>query len=155
MYFVKNNFIYSSFQVFPFIYALMSNKTKEAYLHMFQYIKSNVFDLRPTTIITDYENALRNANKIIYPTVKMVGCWFHYTNALRRKASKITGFIQHLNRYKNAKNFFNKFLYLPLLKASDIEAAYQCLKTDITNDECGKKFQQFFKYYEFYWLKKV
>lgn len=139
----------------------MSNKTEEAYIHMLQYLKSNIFDLQPTKIVTDYEKSLRNAIKNIYPTVQMVGCWFHYTNALRRKASRIPGFITQLNKNNQAKLLFNKFLYLPLLKANDITAAFQILKTDamaakyVKGNTSKSYFEHFIKYFETYWMKKV
>lgn len=91
----------------------------------------------------------------------MVGCWFHYTNALWRKALKIPGFINQLNKNNHAEVFFNKFLYLPLLKPNDITAAYQILKADAMDAKYVKEnmsesyFQPFIKYFESYWMKKV
>ncbi|XP_037813343.1 uncharacterized protein LOC119604655 [Lucilia sericata] len=145
---------------FPFIYVLMSKKSEEAYTHMLHYLKSNILDLQPNRVITDYENGLRNAIKKLYPTVKLVGCWFHYTQALRRKALKIPGFINELNKNNQAKVFFNKFLYLPLLKPNDITAAYQILKADamdvkyIKGKMTESYFQPFIKYFDSYWMKK-
>lgn len=138
----------------------MSNKSEEAYKHVLQYIKSNILDLEPTKVISDYETGLRNAFKAIYPTAKLIGCWFHFTNALRRKASKISNFIKYLNKNKDAKNVFNKFFYLPLLKPKDLTQAYQIIKNESMEDKFLQKngenyFKHFINYFEAQWIKKV
>lgn len=133
----KCNLMYNFFQAFPFIYVLMSHKTEAAYVHVLQYLKANVLDLRPKTIITDFESSLRNAFKCVFPAVKMVGCWFHYTNALRRKASRIPGFISKLNRNREAKQLFSKFFNIQLLKPAQIKEAFNMLKADaMQNNFC-------------------
>lgn len=139
----------------------MSHKIEEAYIHILQYIKSNVIDMNPKNVISDFECGIRNAFKYVYPEVKMIGCWFHYTNALRRKASKITGFISHLNRNKQAKSLYSKFVYLPLLKPSHITEAYHLLRKEAMDEKfiSGQSRESFFipfiKYFEHQWMKKV
>lgn len=140
----------------------MSHKSEAAYKHVLQYLQSNVIDLKPTSVITDYECSLRNALKSVYPTVKMVGCWFHYTNALRRKSTRIPGFTAKLNRDKKAKNLFSKFMYLPLLKPANIIEAYNILTKDAMDatfsnaiNKTESLFKPFINYFERQWMKKV
>uniref|UniRef100_A0A0K8V589 MULE transposase domain-containing protein n=1 Tax=Bactrocera latifrons TaxID=174628 RepID=A0A0K8V589_BACLA len=79
----------------PFIYALMSKKSQETYTHLFQYIKLNILDLHPHTVVSGFEISMRNAFKIVFPTSKMVGFWFHFTFLrFTAKSVKITEFCQ-------------------------------------------------------------
>uniref|UniRef100_A0A0K8W4R3 MULE transposase domain-containing protein n=2 Tax=Bactrocera latifrons TaxID=174628 RepID=A0A0K8W4R3_BACLA len=109
---------------FPFIYILMSNKSLNAYIHVLQYIQSNIFDMKPTTFTTDFEYGLRKALSQIYPQTKLKTCWFHFTQAVRRNASKLPKFMSKLNKDNDAKKLFRKFLILPLLKPDDILIGY-------------------------------
>ncbi|XP_018796576.1 PREDICTED: uncharacterized protein LOC108973641 [Bactrocera latifrons] len=142
---------------YPFIFILMSHKSESAYKNFLQYLQSNVIDLKPTSVITDFECSLRNAFKRVYPTVKTVECWFHYTNALRRKDTQIPKF----NRDKNAKNLFPKFMYLPLLKPANIIEAYSILKQDAMDvkfvnpsNNTENFFKLFINFFERQWMKK-
>lgn len=143
------------------IYVLLSSKSQEAYIHLMKYLKSNVLDFKPNSIITDFETSLRNALKCVYPNVKLIGCWFHYTNAIRRKASRIPKFLRKLNRNKNAKALFSKFLFLPLLKPNNIVVAYHILQEEtmgenyFTENTNESFFSPFIKYFNNQWIKKV
>lgn len=53
----------------------MTKKTSESYKALLQYIKDNIFDLEPSTFISDYEEALRSAVKSVYPKANLIGCW--------------------------------------------------------------------------------
>lgn len=63
---------------FPIIYVLMSRKTEEAYTHLFRYNEENVCHLRPTSCMTDFEFAMRNAIRTVYPNCTVYACWFHF-----------------------------------------------------------------------------
>lgn len=54
----------------------MNKKTKKCYEEMLRYIKENVFDMEPSTVVTDYEEGMRKAIRNVFPTVKTVGCWY-------------------------------------------------------------------------------
>ena len=92
----------------------------------------------------------------------MKSCWFHYMQALQRNALKIPYMKRFLNSNQLANRHFRKFLYLPLLKPSDLIAAYEIIKdaalntTSFSAIEGGESvFQPFIKYFERQWIKKV
>ena len=51
----------------------------------------------------DFEKASKNAIEYHFPNVKVNGCWFHFRQAINRKAVKI-GLRQHY-----AKDDYRKF----------------------------------------------
>lgn len=77
----------------PIIYAIMRGQTTEHYSAIFEFVRDGIisFDgiLRsPKLASSDFEQALRLALKKAWPDVELVGCWFHYCQALRTKARK-------------------------------------------------------------------
>lgn len=133
----------------------MSRKTTASYAAAFKYIDENIFKLRPTSFMTDYERAMRNGLTAVYPEAKMRACWFHFTQALRRYAAKIPNFFKELAKDKKLNKIYHKFLALPLLPDNEIKNAYSMLKMTI---QCLSKtdiFQPFLDYFERQWLLNV
>lgn len=130
----------------------MSGKSETIYTHALQFIKVNLIDLKPTSFQSDFESALRNGVKNVYPNVIMKPCWFHYTQALRRYAYKIPNFKRYLNHNATAKRHFDKFFFLPLLKPADIVSAFEILKQKALSSDI---FKPFLIYFQKQWITKV
>lgn len=106
--------------------------------------------------MTDYECGMRKALAEIYPDAKLVSCWFHYCQAIRRKCSKFGNFFATLQKDKPSEKLFLKFLALPLLPADQIRETFNMLKlTANAMDDKGKLFTPMLKYYEKQWLQRV
>lgn len=131
----------------------MTHKTELSYLHMLTFVDSNICCLNGASFISDYEKAMRNALKKLYPNMEFYSCWFHFTQACKRNAQSI-GLEHMLKSHKQAYMLFMKFLHLPLLPSSKIVEAFHLLKTEaLALDK--EKFSPFVNYYEKQWLKKV
>lgn len=76
-------------RVVPCIYALLPNKQQGTYERMFKAIKLNIPNFEPVLMKIDFETAAINAIKTIYPKVTVSGCYFHYTQALYKKANDL------------------------------------------------------------------
>lgn len=134
----------------------MTNKLESSYRCVFQYIDENIFKLKPTVFITDYEAAIKKALRIVYPGVKLIGCWFHYCQALRRNTSKkFRHLLLFIRQSKQASRVYHKFMALPLLPDHLIQKAFEQLKLSIYLFDREKKFETFVNYFEKQWLKKV
>lgn len=133
----------------------MSRKTSAAYTAVFKFIEENIFELNPKSFMTDYESAMRKGLMAVYPSVQLNACWFHYSQAVVRKASKIPNFFKELRKDENLDRIFHKFLALPLLPHHEIFNAFTMLKMAI---ECRSKthiFEPFLQYFSRQWLVKV
>lgn len=143
-----------SFQVFPFVFVLMSKKSRVAYEHVFRFVEHNVFSLKCKSFTTDYEMAMRIALQTVYPNTRLVACWFHFTQAVKRRAGKFDGFVKFLSSSDGANTIYHKLQCLPLLPAHEIKSAYVSLKEQ-ANALDKVKFRDFLKYYEGQWIKKA
>lgn len=65
----------------------MDRRTTAAYKAVFRFINKNVLSLKGVASFTsDFERAMRNALKTLYPSTKRFTCHFHYCQALKRRA---------------------------------------------------------------------
>ncbi|KAJ5077045.1 hypothetical protein M0811_00365 [Anaeramoeba ignava] len=75
---------------YPCIYALLTGKQMELYVQCFEYIKNTLLQNKwnPKFITCDFERSLLTAICKVFPTSKLVGCYFHFKQALQRWCTK-------------------------------------------------------------------
>ena len=67
----------------PALHILMTRKTENLLYRAVLYsIHELLPNFIPTFAIGDFEPAPRNALKELFPSITIIGCWFHYTKAL-------------------------------------------------------------------------
>ena len=76
-------------KMFPLIFAFLPNKTTQTYQRLFDLIKEKAenlqLQLQPTTILSDFELAIRQAVHLSFPLTNFQGCYYHYCQALIRR----------------------------------------------------------------------
>lgn len=73
--------------VFPIFYALLPNKSQQTYTRLFQLIFDLRPDMLPDAISVDFELAIWNAARTVWPGISISGCLFHLHQAFVRKIS--------------------------------------------------------------------
>lgn len=133
----------------------MSKKSRSAYQNVFDYIENNIFKLsRASSFTTDYEMAMRSAIASCNPTAKLFACHFHFSQACKRRASQIDGFVSLIRTNKNAESIYYRLLSLPILPCDHILPAFNELRVEARaiNETCMNKF---LSYYRKQWILKV
>ncbi|KAM7308638.1 hypothetical protein ISCGN_012272 [Ixodes scapularis] len=86
---------------FPFAYSLLSSKTEDAYLHLFNALlltcQRHGFVLSPGFIITDFEIAAINALRQLFQSSVLHGCFFHLSQNVYRQVQKTGLQAQYAN----------------------------------------------------------
>lgn len=82
------------------------------------------FPWSPKAFQTDFEQAVISAIKDIFPNVPVLGCYFHFTQAIWRNAKKAGLEALYNNRDFYVYGMIRKVSAMPLLKKTDIEEAY-------------------------------
>lgn len=137
-------------QAFPLFYILMTRKTEAAYTHVFQNIENTLFKLEPTSVMSDYERALRNALRTVYPNAQIIGCWFHFCQAVGKHCKKISGLKAKLDSDFGANKLYHKFLTLPLIRLDLITGAIALLVAESL--QFGPEFATFVAYFQRQWV---
>ncbi|XP_068227468.1 uncharacterized protein [Palaemon carinicauda] len=87
--------------VIPIVYALLPNKQRSTYFRLFELLKTIEPNLRPVSIIWDFEQAAIHAFKDAFPTVEIKGCFFHLAQNMHRHLVS----LGLSNLYKNDSDF--------------------------------------------------
>lgn len=80
---IKVNLNVYTFQTFPIVYAIMEGRTTQNYIDVLNKIV-NVIKIEPATAISDFEKAERKALQTIFPSAKIIGCFFHYSQVIKK-----------------------------------------------------------------------
>lgn len=70
---------------FPMVFALLPNKQQSTYQQLFTQMKDFGSELKPETLMVDFEKASINAFQASFPDAEISGCNFHFNQALLRK----------------------------------------------------------------------
>lgn len=84
--------------IVPVLYALLPDRKQVTYEILFEMIKSQVQEWEPTHISMDFEVTAILAIKGLFPEVKIVGCFFHFSRSLWRKAKQLGVIKSRLGR---------------------------------------------------------
>ncbi|XP_066596581.1 uncharacterized protein [Prorops nasuta] len=101
------------------------------------YLKDSVLtNLNISKIITDYEFALQNAVKTVFPHCTLMGCYFHYVYNARKYAKKlkIYSILKGKSVKVHIKGIFllRKLFNFPLLPSTYIKTGFEIIKNNIT-----------------------
>lgn len=131
----------------------MTRKTQKCYEHALGYVHTNVFPLCCEAIITDFEIAMRQAIRKVVPGIKLLGCWFHYAQAIRRKVASLSELFELVRTQDQIRIIYYKMICLALLPYDKIENAFNELALEGLQQT--KEFTLFIKYFQVQWLSRV
>ncbi|XP_066596840.1 uncharacterized protein [Prorops nasuta] len=143
-------------QAIPCFWILMKNRRTVDYLEIFSFLKDNFIDLKPKLVMLDFERATANAVQIAYTDVQITHCYFHYSQALIKKAQNLS----IINKTKNKSVYPERFIiirkltFLALLPSYYIRDVLKLLKKN-TETQFGNFFGKYFKYYEKFWINEI
>lgn len=136
----------------------MSRKTQLAYEDVFSFISENIFSLgKSNSFTSDYEIAMRNALKKLYPAAQMIACYFHYTQAVKRKLSQLREATDAVlnGEAGEAKSVYQRLQCLPLLPSEFILEAFKELVQEANKLKSKDALRPFLVYMKDQWIKKV
>lgn len=132
------------------MYVLLTKRSTAAYVALFEYIEERICNLAPTSIMCDYEFALRNALHRVYPHCIRRPSHFHLVQSARRHALSLPQFFQTINADTLQCRLFHKFMHLPLLPAEKMAEGFELLRAE--SFTCGHSFRQFVCFLHKKWI---
>ncbi|RNA13080.1 Ragulator complex LAMTOR3 [Brachionus plicatilis] len=106
--------------------------------------------LNSKRVMTDFEALSTFAIQFHFPNVVIKGCWFHFRQAIFRRAVRL-GLKQHyhLDEHRELINLFGALALIPIEK---INEGFEIIKLFKPNDA---KCDQMLTYFENQWLNKI
>ena len=98
-------FIHINHHAIPALHILMTNKPETLYNASILAIRELIPDFNPTFAVGDFEIASRNALQQNFPSITLIGCWFHFTKAFSIILSKLV-YINYIKPIQCLENGF-------------------------------------------------
>lgn len=141
--------------VIPTVYALLPNKSQCSYKTLMTQLKSLNNNLKPTSIMTDFERSAINSFKEAFPRSIQRGCFFHLSQCLWRKIQQIEGMQE---KYKTDADFalqVKQLVALAFVPECDVIKAFESLLDSeyfLTNESV---LQPLIDYFEDTWIGRM
>jgi len=117
----------------PLVYCLLSGKQKALYIEALEAVDRAVQQYRidpctPTKIMSDFEIAITNACKRVFPGTAVSGCFFHLGQSIYRKVQEVGLQVQYNDRNdRSIKEYTHRLLSLAFVPVADVTRAFNAL----------------------------
>ncbi|XP_034252579.1 uncharacterized protein LOC117652054 [Thrips palmi] len=136
--------------VTPLVQVLLSSKSQLLYEATLRHIQRLVPGFRPNCVMTDFETALQNAWKAVFPRCQVYGCYWHYCRAVLLKARAL-GLTQLMRDNRVLRSLVRASLALPLLPAGLIDRGLRTLILEAQRSGHFPVLEPFFTYWVETW----
>jgi len=146
----------------PLIFVIMTEQSEENYKYVLEFIRDAVLPgngcfSSPSAALADFEPAMRNAIRYVWPNIEMRGCNFHLCQAFMRNARKIASLSKKIKQKKKFPHHrvLIQFMRLSLLPENRVENGIKALISFINNNiELAEDFKPFIKYFQHTWTQR-
>ncbi|CAM4847238.1 unnamed protein product, partial [Rotaria magnacalcarata] len=139
----------------PVCFILTSNRRHESYEAVFRCLKKMAihmgYELKPSTIVCDFERAFINPVVKELPNTAVTGCWFHFAQSCYRNIQKL-GLMNLYDNDTDSRDLLRSFMGLALLPIDRIQEAFQILKLHAAASPHSKELKCFVSYFKSEWL---
>lgn len=138
-------------KVIPLVYALLPNKSKKTYITLLNQLLELEANLKPVSVMSDFEKASICAFEETFPGVRIRGCFFHFHQAIYRK-------IQQLgmkSRYDQDSEFALKLRLLPSLALVPPQDMIKTFEKLLDENIIPEEATELLNYFEDTWIGRL
>lgn len=137
----------------PIFYVLLQSKAELAYYHALQMVICACnWELDPKSITCDFEVTFINALRTQFRGVDIVGCFFHFKQALRRKLKKFRIDPLVISSLMNDDGLINILTIVPVSEI--LIKAIPYIRAHFPEGAYKDAFNQFWSYFEKTWMNR-
>lgn len=117
-------------KVLPCVFVLLPSKTQVCYTTTIRQLHTINPNLNPTTVLIDFELAIKNALETVFPGVIVSGCFFHFSQNIWRRV-QASGLQE---RYQEDFNFVTDvrmIAALAFVPENDVERFFNLLSNSV------------------------
>ena len=117
----------------PLTYGLLSEKTQAHYTALFQAIE-DFGPFTPLTIHCDFESAIHNVVRSVWPQTNVKGCYFHFKQALFSNLQTSALATEYNVRESPIRRYFNLIGCLLFVPAQYVQEIWSYLQPQLPLD---------------------
>ena len=133
----------------------LPGKSQATYTRFFTLIKDKIADsglvFSPTSAMADFETAVPNSMRDIFPDINTKGCFFHFTQSIWRKA-QATG-LQIPYHTETMTTLVRRAAILPLMLLASVQDVWFQALGDRNNADITQLIQHFTDYVTDQWVE--
>jgi MULE transposase domain len=119
--------------VIPLVFVLMTGKSTNQYTQVLQRLKAETLrltqqSLNPRRIILDFEQSLMAALSAEFPTARLAGCYFHFSQSLWRHIQHL-GLATDYRRHRRLKHVIRKVMAIGFVPTLLVRKNFNLLRT--------------------------
>lgn len=138
----------------PIAYIVHTCRSQKQYTEIFKHLQSMLLDFdsverKPASVMFDFEKASRRAARVVWPEAEVLGCNFHFCQALRRRAIATFSTAFHGTLHQAVK----LLMRLSLLPIELIDEGLDAIKAFIESHRLTDNFSDYMDYFERTWMK--
>lgn len=136
----------------PLVYALLSGKSEDLYAEVMEVVRDAVLRFRvhpctPTKIMTDFETAIINACRNVFPLIPVSCCYFHLGQIIYRRIQDAGLQVKYRDPDDRTINrFTHMLLALAFVPEADVPTSFNALRRECPQD-LHDVFDDFKKFY--------
>lgn len=138
--------------VIPTVFILMSERSTSSYIRALTKVKNLHTNLRPLSIMTDFEHAALLAFRGVFPDAEQRGCFFHLSQCIWRRLQQTDG-LQH--QYTTDPEFalsIRQLAALAFVPTVDIVQAFNDLLDSTFFQDNEEIIRDLLNYFEDTWI---
>lgn len=142
----------------PLALVLMVAKNYEAYFNVFKFLKLVRVDAE--SFMSDFEIAERNAARKVWPGVSVLGCNFHFAQALRKNAVHLGVFKVNSGRFsveslQTSSLILRMYMRLSLLPLEQVADGIEAIQIYTSQKNQTYRFKKFAAYFKKVWCNGI
>lgn len=119
--------------VLPFLHILLPGKSGRLYENMFGMVKELDPNIDPKVINCDFELAIMNSARAVFPNVSIAGCYFHLASNVRKQVAAL-GLREACDNDPEMACHARMLVSLAFVPPDDVEYAFETL-ADVMPEE--------------------
>lgn len=143
--------------MFPVVFVLLPGKSEAIYTEVLAILKAEArarkLTLCPETMMTEFETAAMNAYEFHFPCVRLVGCFFHFGQALYKRLKNDCKLGKEYLTDSDLQIWFKSVLALALVPPEQVENAYAWLLNSDVINKYEKELKSFNDYFVSNWIE--
>ncbi|KAL8610282.1 hypothetical protein ACOMHN_062014 [Nucella lapillus] len=134
-------------QLFPMMFTFLPDKSQLTYQRLFRLMKARAavmgLEFAPSKVRTDFEQAIIMSVRLEFPRARVVGCLFHFCQALWKKVKALGGVVQY-KEDEETRKYIRRCAALAFVPIERLDEAWLEIQAGVEDEPLTTAFSDYF-----------